>query len=155
MSGEPHMKALFIGPIDAGKTSLKQRLTEDRIWEDKTGCVIYGEWIDTPGELFENQGFFRRLLQLANQADLVLWVVDATKPMLGNHLEYRRLIETTIIGIATKIDSEEADMLKVSNRMQELGIWRWFPISNITGEGIATLQEELVELEEMIHLERG
>lgn len=144
------MKVLFLGAIDAGKTSLIQRLTRDQIWEEKTGCVIYGDWMDTPGELFENQGFFRRLLQLTNQVNLVLWVVDATKPMLGNHLEYRRLIETPIIGIATKIDSDEADLLKVSKRMQELGIWRWFPISNATGEGLDALRDELVDLEKMI-----
>ncbi len=148
------MKVLFLGAIDAGKTSLIQRLTQDRVWEDKTGCVIYGDWIDTPGELFENQGFFRRLLQLTNQADLVLWVVDATKPMLGNHLEYRRLIETPVIGIATKIDLESANLLQVSKRMQELGIWRWFPISNSTSEGLDALRAELVELEQMIQKEK-
>ncbi len=148
------MKILCLGVVGAGKTSLIQRLTQDRIWEEKTGCVIYGDWMDTPGEMFENQGFFRRLLQLTNQVELVLWVVDATKPMLGNHLEYRRLIQTEVIGIATKIDTEEADLLRVSKRMQELGIWRWFPISNHTGEGLEALREELLELEQMIHLKK-
>lgn len=148
------MKVLFLGAVDAGKTSLIQRLTQDRIWQEKTGCVIYGDWMDTPGELFENQSFFRRLLQLTNQVELVLWVVDATKPMLGNHLEYRRLIGRPVIGIATKIDAKEADLFQVSKRMQELGIWRWFPISNTTGEGLEALREELLELEQMIHLKK-
>lgn len=149
------MKVLFIGAVDAGKTSLIQRLTEDRIWEEKTGCVIYGDWMDTPGELFENQAFFRRLLQLSNQADLVLWVEDATNLQMGKQLEYRQLIQTTILGIATKIDQEGTDFLEVSKRMQELGIWRWFPLSNETGEGIEALREALLEWDHMLHQEEN
>jgi len=147
------MKVLFLGAVDAGKTSLIQRLTKDKIWEEKTGCVIYGEWMDTPGELFENQAFFRRLVQLSNQADLVLWVEDATKLQAGKQLEYRRLIQTPVIGIATKIDQVEADLLEVSKRMRELDIWRWFPVSNETGEGIEALRQALCEWENVIHQE--
>jgi ethanolamine utilization protein EutP len=149
------MKVLLIGAVDAGKTSLIQRLTQDKIWESKTGCVVYGEWVDTPGELFENQAFFRRLLQLSNQADLVLWVEDATRVQMGKQLEYRKLINTTVLGIATKIDQEHADLIMVSKRMQELNIWRWYPISNETAEGVAALQDALVEWDHMLNTQKA
>lgn len=65
-------KAMFIGPIGCGKTTLIQRLNEMEIKYNKTQTIeYYDNIIDTPGEYVEHRFMYSNLMTSAMGADVI------------------------------------------------------------------------------------
>lgn len=73
-------KIILIGSVACGKTTICQRLNKMAVDYKKTQAIeVYNETIDTPGEYLENRGYFKSLWVTAGEADLVLFVQDASR----------------------------------------------------------------------------
>ena len=160
------------GHIDHGKTALVKVLTgvdTDRLLEEKArGITIelgFADFapkeglrmgvVDVPG----HEGFIRNMLAGATGMDLVLMVVAADEgmmPQTREHLEIVRLlgVEQMVVAL-TKSDLVEEEWLplveeEVREALQE-SPYSEAPIvvtSTVTGAGIETLKDRLVEVAE-------
>ena len=160
------------GHIDHGKTALVKLLTgvdTDRLQEEKArGITIelgFADFapkedlrmgvVDVPG----HEGFIRNMLAGATGMDLVLMVVAADEgmmPQTREHLEIIRLLGVEQIVVAlTKSDLVEEEWLplveeEVREALRE-SPYSQAPLvvtSTVTGAGIETLKDKLVEIAE-------
>ena len=160
------------GHIDHGKTALVKSLTgvdTDRLQEEKArGITIelgFADFtpredlrmgvVDVPG----HEGFIRNMLAGATGMDLVLLVVAADEgvmPQTREHLEIVRLlgVEKMVVAL-TKSDLVEEEWLPlVEEEVREAlrgspyGAAPMVATSTLTGAGIDTLKDRLVEVAE-------
>jgi len=160
------------GHIDHGKTALVKSLTgvdTDRLQEEKArGITIelgFADFtpredlrmgvVDVPG----HEGFIRNMLAGATGMDLVLLVVAADEgvmPQTREHLEIVRLlgVEKMVVAL-TKSDLVEEEWLPlVEEEVREAlrgspyGAAPMVATSTVTGAGIDTLKDRLVEVAE-------
>ena len=100
------MKLMLIGGTGVGKTTLAQRLNNEKLEYKKTQMVDYsGEIIDTPGEYIENRGYYSALSILAVDAKIIALVqssLDKTSIFPPNFSTM--FLNKKIIGIITKVD---------------------------------------------------
>ncbi|MFJ4398097.1 selenocysteine-specific translation elongation factor [Pseudomonas sp. NPDC089396] len=160
------------GHIDHGKTALLQALTgqpgDQRQEERDRGMTIdlgyrYASlaegapltgFIDVPG----HERFIHNMLAGAHGIDLVLLVVaadDGVMPQTREHLAILELlgIPQALVAISKCDRVEPARLAEVQAQVRELlapGPYagaRQFPLSSITGEGIESLRQALLEAE--------
>ena len=160
------------GHIDHGKTSLIKRLTgrdTDRLPEEiKRGISIelgYAYvpigadvndgvlgYVDVPG----HERFVHTMLAGATGIDFALLVVaadDGVMPQTDEHLEILLLLGIDVGAVAlTKIDAVSAErvdevLLQLDERMRNTSAASWpvFPVSSVTGDGVAELRAHLLE----------
>lgn len=136
------MKIMLIGPSAAGKTTLIQRLRDKEIKYDKTQAVEYvGNFIDTPGEYMQQRGYWGSLTITSYDADIIGLVQDSTSEDCWFSGGVSTKFERPVIGILTKIDSEDSNQRQGRAYLELAGCRDIFPVSSFTGEGIENLSE--------------
>ena len=143
------MKIMLIGPSAAGKTTLIQRLIDKKIKYDKTQTVEYvGNFIDTPGEYMQQRGYWGSLTITSHDADIICLVQDSTSEDCWFSGGLTSKFEKPVIGILTKIDSEQSNQKQGRAYLELAGCSSIFPVSSYTGEGIDILSENIYKMVE-------
>ena len=134
-------KILLAGDVACGKTTLCQRLNglEQRYKKTQTVEVV-GKTIDTPGEYLEHRSFLKGLVVTAAEADLVLFLQDATQERFLYSPGMAGMFPVPVAGIVTKADLATDRQLRDAREMLELtGADPIFTISSVTEEGMEPL----------------
>ncbi|KJL03744.1 EutP/PduV family microcompartment system protein [Priestia aryabhattai] len=104
-------RAMLIGSIGAGKSTLTNALLGKPVEAVKTQALIYYDWIvDTPGEYVENPFFYKNIMATALEVTHVLYLHDATKKKTFFPPNFSTGINKLAIGVITKSDAEDADV---------------------------------------------
>lgn len=116
-------KAMFIGPIGCGKTTLIQRLNEMQIKYNKTQTIeYYDNIIDTPGEYVEHRFMYSNLMTSAMGADVIVLMQSATDLRVILPTGFSSMFSSPTIGIVTKTDiAKDADVAIVKDRLNDAG----------------------------------
>ena len=142
------MRKLFLyGRSESGKTSLTQALKGEKLHYEKT--QYNKSWditIDTPGEYTQSKRVSHALCSISFDADVIGILCAANEPF--NIFSPGEIGFTTrpMVGIITKIDLPNTNIPMVTQWLKEAGCERVFPVSNVTGEGIAELREYLMQI---------
>ena len=144
-------KIMLFGRVAAGKTTLTQALRGEEIKYYKTQYVNYLDTvIDTPGEYTERRETSGALALYAYEADIVGLVLSANEPYSIFSPCLTSMVNREAIGIITGIDKPDANVERVRNWLKLAGCKTIFPVSSITGEGIAELAAYLKDDEDGI-----
>ncbi len=139
-------KIMLFGRVAAGKTTLTQALRGEEIKYYKTQYVNYLDTvIDTPGEYTERRETSGALALYAYESDIVGLVLSANEPYSIFSPCLTSMVNREAIGIVTGIDKPDANVERVTNWLRLAGCKKIFPVSSITGEGIAELAAYLKE----------
>ena len=131
---------MLFGRVAAGKTTLTQALRGEEIKYFKTQYVNYLDTvIDTPGEYTERRETGGALALYAYEADAVGLVLSANEPYSIFSPCITSMLNRESIGIVTGIDKPDANVERVTKWLKLAGCEKVFPVSSITGEGIAEL----------------
>ena len=142
-------KIMLFGRVAAGKTTLTQALRGEEIKYYKTQYVNYLDTvIDTPGEYTERRETSGALALYAYEADIVGLVLSANEPYSIFSPCLTSMVNREAIGIITGIDKPDANVERVRRWLQLAGCKKIFPVSSITGEGIAELAAYLEDDED-------
>ncbi len=150
-------KIMLFGRVAAGKTTLTQALRGEEIKYYKTQYVNYLDTvIDTPGEYTERRETSGALALYAYEADIVGLVLSANEPYSIFSPCLTSMVNREAIGIITGIDKPDANVERVRRWLTLAGCKKIFPVSSITGEGIAELAAYLKddEDEKLLQAER-
>ena len=143
------MKAMFIGTVSAGKTTLIQKLCEAELKYDKTQAVEYvDEFIDTPGEYMQVRAFWCSLTVTSYDADIICLVQDSTSEDCWFSGGIRTKFAKPVLGIVTKIDRENANVVLAREYLEYAGCDKVLCVSALEGIGIQELKvgmENLVQ----------
>ncbi|PLS17303.1 ethanolamine utilization protein EutP [Bacillus sp. M6-12] len=146
-------KAMLIGSIGAGKSTLTNSLLGREVKAVKTQSLNYYDWIvDTPGEYTENPLFYKNIMATALEVTHVLYLQDATNQKLIFPHGFSSGFNKLAIGVVTKSDSERADVnLAVSQLKRVIAKGPIVITSSYKNEGIQEIRElvQLNSLEEM------
>ena len=144
-------KIMLFGRVAAGKTTLTQALRGEEIKYYKTQYVNYLDTvIDTPGEYTERRETSGALALYAYEADIVGLVLSANEPYSIFSPCLTSMVNREAIGIITGIDKPDANVERVYRWLQLAGCKKIFPVSSITGEGIAELAAYLKDDEDKL-----
>lgn len=142
-------KIMLFGRVAAGKTTLTQALRGEKIKYYKTQYVNYLDTvIDTPGEYTERRETSGALALYAYEADIVGLVLSANEPYSIFSPCLTSMVNREAIGIITGIDKPDANVERVTRWLKLAGCKKIFPVSSITGEGLAALSQYLEDDEE-------
>lgn len=104
-------RAMLIGSIGAGKSTLTNALLGREVEAYKTQTLIYYDWIvDTPGEYTENPFFYKNIMATALEVTHVLYLQDATNGKVIFPHGFSTGISKLPIGVITKSDHLDADI---------------------------------------------
>ncbi len=140
-------RVALIGKVGCGKTTLKQRLSEEEIHYRKTQTVNYSEnFIDTPGEFIDLPFFCRNAINVACDAGLLGVCITANEHQNKLPPNFALTFNGPVIGIVTKCDEPDADVKRVSRWLEYAGVNRHkiYPVSAISGEGIHELTQAIL-----------
>ncbi len=141
-------KIILIGGTKTGKTTLLEVLkgNEYKEIDKRTQSLEFeNKAIDTPGEYIENRRFYSSLISAAQEAAVIGLVADATAEQYFLPPAFASVFARPVIGIITKIDSEEADLEQAEEDLKRSGAEKIFPTSALTGEGVNKLSEFIDE----------
>jgi ethanolamine utilization protein EutP len=104
-------RAMLIGAISAGKSTLTNALLGVDVNAFKTQTLIYYDWIvDTPGEYTENPMFYKNIMATSLEVTHVLYLQDATCRKVIFPPGFSMGMNKIPIGVITKSDHPEADI---------------------------------------------
>ena len=133
-------KIILIGRVAAGKTTLTQALRGEEIRYYKTQYINYlDSVIDTPGEYTELRQTSGALALYAYEADVVGLVLSANEPYSIFSPCITSLVNREVIGIISGIDKPDANVERVERWLRLAGCKKIFPVSAVTGEGLADI----------------
>lgn len=145
-------KAMMIGPVAAGKSTLVKALLGVDQPAQKTQALEFYDWlIDTPGEYSENPLYYRTLMATALEARVLLLVQDATKDQNCFPHGFARGFPIPAIGVVTKADHPQANVeravlfLKESLAGSDIAGWDIYVTSAVAKKGILPLHERITE----------
>ena len=139
-------KIIHIGRVSAGKTTLTQALRGEEIHYYKTQYINYLDTvIDTPGEYTELRQTSGALALYAYEADVVGLVLSANEPYSIFSPCITSLVNREVIGIISGIDKPDANVERVERWLRLAGCKKIFPVSAVTGEGLADIIAFLAE----------
>lgn len=116
-------KAMIIGAIDAGKTTLINELVGNDAKAAKTQTLQYHQWIvDTPGEYTENPLFYKNIMATSFQMTHVIYVQDATTIKNIFPPGFASGIPKLSIGVVTKADAEDANIERSIEQLKKVMI---------------------------------
>ena len=142
-------KLMLIGRVAAGKTTLTQALRGEEIKYFKTQYVNYLDTvIDTPGEYTERRETSGALALYAYEADVVGLVLSSNEPYSIFSPCLTSMVNREVIGIVSGIDKPDGNVERVTRWLKLAGCKKVFPVSSITGEGIAELAAYLEDDED-------
>ena len=138
-------KLMMMGSTGCGKTTLCQRLAGLALEYKKTQAIeVVGRAIDTPGEYLESKGMFKALIVTAVDADLILFLQDATDQRFGYSPGQTAAFSTPVVGVVTKTDLATPMQIARSQELLHLaGAQKVFCVSSQTGEGLKELMDYL------------
>ncbi|WP_342508138.1 EutP/PduV family microcompartment system protein [Sporosarcina sp. FSL K6-2383] len=140
-------RAMLIGAIGAGKSTLTNALLGKKVEAVKTQTLIYHDWIvDTPGEYTENPFFYKNIMATALEVTHVLYLQDATNGKIIFPPGFSTGIAKLPIGVITKSDHPDADITRAIEMVKS--VMASGPIvitSSVEGIGIEHIRE-LVKL---------
>ena len=138
-------KIILVGHVACGKTTLCQRLNGLKQEYKKTQALeVVNHTIDTPGEYLEHRSFMRSLTVTAVEADLVLFLQDATSERFLFSPGQSMAFPIPVIGVVTKTDIATPEQTAQAVELLELaGADPVFCISSISGDGMDALIEYL------------
>ncbi len=146
MEERKRKRIILIGRSTAGKTTLCQRLNHEELNYCKTQTVqiINRNMIDTPGEYLERRGFRGALMVSSTEADLIIFVQDATENGTMFPPQFGTMFAKPCVGVVSKIDIATPQQIADAEAfLRAAGAGRIFRISSVTGEGVKALAEEL------------
>ncbi|EGA89410.1 ethanolamine utilization protein EutP [Planococcus donghaensis MPA1U2] len=104
-------RAMLIGSIGAGKSTLTNALLGKDVEAYKTQTLTYYDWIvDTPGEYTENPLFYKSIMATALEVTHVFYLQDATNGKMIFPHGFSSGISKLPIGVITKSDHAEANL---------------------------------------------
>ncbi|MFM1652147.1 EutP/PduV family microcompartment system protein [Brevibacillus sp. B_LB10_24] len=140
-------RAMIIGAVGAGKTSLVQALFADRQPARKTQALEYRDWvIDTPGEYSENPMYYRSLMATALESGVLVMVQDAARERNYFPPGFAQGFPLRPIGVITKADHPKANVERAKSLLREsLPEGDIFVTSAYAGKGIDELRARLLQ----------
>ena len=140
-------KIILMGNSFCGKTTLCQRLAGKQLVYKKTQALeVVASAIDTPGEYLENRGMYKALVVTAVEADVILFVQDATDSRFRFSPGQASMFANLVVGVVTKTDlATEAQVEQAESLLRLAGASRVFRVSAVTGEGMEELTNWLSE----------
>lgn len=140
-------KIILMGNSFCGKTTLCQRLAGKQLVYKKTQAIeVVASAIDTPGEYLENRGMYKALVVTAVEADVILFVQDATDSRFRFSPGQASMFANLVVGVVTKTDlATEAQVEQAESLLRLAGASRVFRVSAVTGEGMEELTNWLSE----------
>ena len=139
-------KIVLMGRSKAGKTTLAQYITNQDVSYHKTQAfnVVNGFILDTPGEYLEGTVFRGALTVIAADADIVVFVQDATENGTMFPPSFCSLFCKPVIGLVTKSDIATEKQIENSKAyLRMAGASKIFVISSITGDGVEDFLREI------------
>lgn len=116
-------KAMIIGAIDAGKTTLMHELLGNSDRATKTQTLAYNDWlVDTPGEYTENPLYYKNIMATSFQVTHVIYVQDATANKSIFPPGFAGGIPKLRIGVITKADHTEANIERAISQLRRVMI---------------------------------
>ena len=143
------VKVMMVGAVSCGKTTLCQRMNNDILRYRKTQTVVVnGTNIDTPGEYLEMRRMQKALIVTAADADIILFLQDATQNCSWYGPNMTSMFHCPVIGVVTKTDIATDQQIRNASELLRLsGTEIIFEVSSVTGEGIDELVEYLENFE--------
>lgn len=140
-------KVMLMGSSTCGKTTLCQRLNGMKIDYVKTQAVdVINTTIDTPGEYLENRALYKALIVTSAEADLILFLQDATDERFRFSPGHAMAFNAPVAGVISKADIATKQQIQDAHDLLELaGCEKIFTTSAVTGEGTEELLEFLNE----------
>ncbi len=139
-------RIILIGRSAAGKTTLCQYINHEDIAYHKTQTVqvVNETIIDTPGEYLERHQFRGALMVTSTDADMILFVQDATESGTMFPPGYNSMFCKPVVGVVTKSDVASNRQLEDAKKYLKMaGAKEIFVTSSITGEGVGELLKYL------------
>ena len=135
----------MVGHVHCGKTTLCQRLNGmEQTYKKTQALEVVNHTIDTPGEYLEHRSFMRSLTVTAVEADLVLFLQDATSERFLFSPGQSMAFPIPVIGVVTKTDIATPEQTAQAVELLELaGADPVFCISSISGDGMDALIDYL------------
>ena len=128
---------IFVGKQGAGKTTLIQKLLNEKLEYKKTQAVeYYPNIIDTPGEYLENPRYYNAIITLSFDANLVALVHDSTSSENFFPPGFGAMFNKKVVGIITKIDHKDSDVKRSEDWLKNAGATHIYMVSSYTNEGI-------------------
>ncbi|MDQ0338734.1 ethanolamine utilization protein EutP [Caldalkalibacillus uzonensis] len=116
----PRKRAMMIGAVGSGKSTLTNALLERQEDAVKTQALHYQDWIvDTPGEYTENPMFYKTIMVTMLEVTHVLFLQDATNPKTIFPPGFSSGISKLAIGVVTKIDAPNANIERAVNQLKQ------------------------------------
>ncbi|MCP8970400.1 EutP/PduV family microcompartment system protein [Ectobacillus ponti] len=136
-------RAMLIGAIGAGKSSLTKALLGKDEMPVKTQTLMYENWIvDTPGEYTENPLYYRSIMATALEVTHVLFLQDATRAGSSFPPGFASGIPKLPIGVVTKADAAEANTEQAVALLQRAMTRGSIVISSArTGQGLQEIRD--------------
>jgi ethanolamine utilization protein EutP len=141
-------RAMVIGSVGAGKSSLIKALLKEDKPATKTQSLVFRDWlIDTPGEYCENPLQYRFLIATSFDTKLLLLVQDATRERGYFPPGFAGGFPVPALGVITKIDRPEANTDKARRYLrQAMPKGDCMEVSSVTLAGIEELRERIESL---------
>ncbi|NLR09010.1 MULTISPECIES: EutP/PduV family microcompartment system protein [Lactobacillaceae] len=138
-------RAMFIGAIGCGKTTLLQRLKDLTIHYNKTQALeFYQNIIDTPGEYIEHRRMYTSIATTAMDADVVVMLQSATDQRLIYPEAFSTMFARPVIGVVTKTDiADQAAIAWAADQLKRAGAKQLFEVSALTGDRTEALRQFL------------
>ncbi len=146
-------RAMLIGSIGAGKSTMTNALLGRRVEAVKTQTLTYYDWIvDTPGEYAENPMYYRSIMATCLEVTHVLYIQDATRSTCIFPPGFATGIPKLPIGVISKADSSQADVDRAVEQLKKVMAKGPLVISSaFTGQGIEEIRHLVLQdsLEDM------
>lgn len=143
-------RAMLIGAIGAGKSTLTNSLLGKIVPAIKTQTLVYYDWIvDTPGEYSENPFFYKNIMATALEVTHVFFLQDTTNGKMIFPPGFSMGFSKLPIGVVTKSDHIDANLERSIEMIRS--VISYGPIvitSSINGTGMEHLKA-LVEMNDM------
>lgn len=143
-------RAMLIGSIGAGKSTLTNALLGVDVDAFKTQTLIYYDWIvDTPGEYTENPMFYKSIMATALEVTHVFYLQDASNGKMIFPPGFSMGITKIPVGVITKSDHPEANIERSIGMIQSVMLNGPIVItSSVEGTGIEHLKK-IVQINDM------
>lgn len=139
-------RAMFVGAIGCGKTTLLQQLKHQTIAYDKTQSVeFFQNIIDTPGEYIEHRQMYTFLATTAMDANVVVLIQSATDQRLIFPEAFATMFGCPVVGVITKLDlvTTDKDIAWAQQQLRQAGATQIFQVSGLTGTNVDQLRAYL------------
>lgn len=137
-------KIILIGRSGCGKTTLTQVLKGKKVDYHKTQYINYYDFvIDTPGEYAQTKHLGYALALYAFEVEVIGLLLSSVEQFSLYSPNIAPLANRDVIGIVTQIDHPQANVQQASKWLKLAGCKTIFPVSAVTGAGLAELYHYL------------